>query len=675
MKWLRSVIVPGLIGITVSYIYITHASRSVYGGDVGDLVTSAVVGGVPHPPGYPLFTLLGWLITRLPWMDSPAFMVGLIAACAGSLGIVAYYALILRFVRHAGIAIIASLTLAFTYLYWFYAEIAEVFSLHGALVILILLFAVLWRQTQQMRYWYGVCFAFGLSVANHHTIILLVPSLIILMYQHVDVKKTWRMLFRRALLCGVALVAGASSYLYVPIASSFQPVINWGNVVDIPSFLRLFFRMDYGTFQAGHFPPVSIEQRIILVQHYLFSLVTQMTIPVAVVSAVGIIKGLFRYPRITWALLTGWLLSGPLFLGYSGFPVTNQFIAGVYERFFLMSLIIISPFFAYGLSALIVLLRRVSPRTVTEYACVMIWMLIPIQLFLYNSPKTNLSQVWIGDHLAEDFLNPLPKDSIFITGGDTGLFNTWYVRYARGIRPDVSVVSMNGMLHERLFDETRAAIRAQKPELTQEENITEALRRLSNSRMVFATSQLQPATGSSRFTWVPYGLTFQLLPEGENGPTRAEFDQSTSDIWSRLRVPYPTGDAVHGSLTISELPSLYAQAMLVTGTYYLTAYNDPQTAYQWFTRATEVAPDWFDKPYQVLGSYHLTVTKTCDQAAFHLNRAKTLNPYDPYTYLLLYATYQQCLSDSESAAEVAGAFERIFYRSLNDALKEEIQSP
>ncbi|MGD9101843.1 MAG: DUF2723 domain-containing protein, partial [Anaerolineae bacterium] len=36
-----------------------------YGADGGDLVTAAHTLGVPHPPGYPTYTLLAWLFTRL----------------------------------------------------------------------------------------------------------------------------------------------------------------------------------------------------------------------------------------------------------------------------------------------------------------------------------------------------------------------------------------------------------------------------------------------------------------------------------------------------------------------------------------------------------------------------------------------------------------------------------
>jgi len=60
-------------------VYILNSSRSIYAGDVGDLVSAAAVGGVAHPPGYPLFTFLGFILTHLHLGSSPAFQVGLIS--------------------------------------------------------------------------------------------------------------------------------------------------------------------------------------------------------------------------------------------------------------------------------------------------------------------------------------------------------------------------------------------------------------------------------------------------------------------------------------------------------------------------------------------------------------------------------------------------------------------
>jgi len=57
-----------VIALVAGAIYVATAPRWVIDGDNAELVTIFARGGVAHPPGYPLYTLLGHLwIAVLPW--------------------------------------------------------------------------------------------------------------------------------------------------------------------------------------------------------------------------------------------------------------------------------------------------------------------------------------------------------------------------------------------------------------------------------------------------------------------------------------------------------------------------------------------------------------------------------------------------------------------------------
>ena len=60
-------------------LYLTHLKPFVPGGDSGELITSAYFLGIPHPPGYPLFNILGKLFTLMP-ISSVAWRVNLSSA-------------------------------------------------------------------------------------------------------------------------------------------------------------------------------------------------------------------------------------------------------------------------------------------------------------------------------------------------------------------------------------------------------------------------------------------------------------------------------------------------------------------------------------------------------------------------------------------------------------------
>ncbi|MBI2034467.1 MAG: DUF2723 domain-containing protein, partial [Candidatus Levybacteria bacterium] len=103
-----SIILPSFLFAFSLFIYLHNLSLSIYGGDVGDLVTAAIVGGVAHPPGYPLFTLLGFILTRLN-IFTPAFMVGLISVFSSSVSVLVYYFFSLKLTNSKLIAFISSL--------------------------------------------------------------------------------------------------------------------------------------------------------------------------------------------------------------------------------------------------------------------------------------------------------------------------------------------------------------------------------------------------------------------------------------------------------------------------------------------------------------------------------------------------------------------------------------
>ena len=60
-------------------IYLVYLAPSIVGGDSGELITTAYLLGVPHPPGYPLYTILGKLFSLIPFY-SVAWRVNLLSA-------------------------------------------------------------------------------------------------------------------------------------------------------------------------------------------------------------------------------------------------------------------------------------------------------------------------------------------------------------------------------------------------------------------------------------------------------------------------------------------------------------------------------------------------------------------------------------------------------------------
>ena len=145
-----------LVSICFLLFYVVLQSVSIYGGDAGDLVSAAYVFGVAHPPGYPLYTFLGWLLTRLP-IATVAWRVTLLSSLPAAATIGMLYLLLQKLIRSRSIALIAVMTFGFSYLFWLYASVPEVFSLHIFFITLCAYLFYEYHQTGKMWYlWRGV---------------------------------------------------------------------------------------------------------------------------------------------------------------------------------------------------------------------------------------------------------------------------------------------------------------------------------------------------------------------------------------------------------------------------------------------------------------------------------------------------------------------------------------
>src|SRR5437870_13867016 len=80
-----------LLGFLI--LYLRTLCPTVYLGDSGEICTAIATGGVIHPPGYPLFSILGRAaLVLIPWGE-PAFRIGCVVALAAAAAVGTLYLL------------------------------------------------------------------------------------------------------------------------------------------------------------------------------------------------------------------------------------------------------------------------------------------------------------------------------------------------------------------------------------------------------------------------------------------------------------------------------------------------------------------------------------------------------------------------------------------------------
>jgi hypothetical protein len=83
-------LIPGTLAFI---LYFITCSPTVNFTDSGELITVAWTGGIAHPPGYPLYTLLGSAFVHLPFGD-PAWRLNILSALFAALAISLFYLLV-----------------------------------------------------------------------------------------------------------------------------------------------------------------------------------------------------------------------------------------------------------------------------------------------------------------------------------------------------------------------------------------------------------------------------------------------------------------------------------------------------------------------------------------------------------------------------------------------------
>jgi hypothetical protein len=236
-----------LAGIVVLALYALTLYPDVPGGDSGELIAAVASGGVIHPPGYPLYALLGRLFVHLPHGTIAWRLNFLSAVCDAAAAGVLYAAMRRATASRAG-AIAAAALFASAPGVWRHAICAEVFALNNLLVCALLLVAVLYAQTRERRYAIAGAFVLGLGLSNHHTIVFTGLPLV-----------AWAAWIGRkdllrpgtAGLLVLALAAGLAPYLSLPLADSRHAAVSWGAADTWHGFWTHVLRREYGTFQLA----------------------------------------------------------------------------------------------------------------------------------------------------------------------------------------------------------------------------------------------------------------------------------------------------------------------------------------------------------------------------------------------------------------------------------------
>ncbi len=230
-------------------LYIRTLAPSVLGADSGEFQFVPYVLGIAHPPGYPLYTMVGYLFSHLP-LISPAYGMNLMSAFWGALAVALLYGIVVEVgtyldrrderrdswlsVRIA--ALLAAGVFALTPTWWGQATIAAVRTMTGALLALALWLALRWWSTRDVRWLAAGVAAFTLGFTHHVSLVAAGLALLLLALAG----GFWRGMDRRRWASmAICALAPLAVYLYLPVRSAIGSPFDASHPTTWDKFLEL----------------------------------------------------------------------------------------------------------------------------------------------------------------------------------------------------------------------------------------------------------------------------------------------------------------------------------------------------------------------------------------------------------------------------------------------------
>lgn len=466
--WMR--VVGVLVFLSAFLVYLRTLTPSIELHDSGELVSSAYVLGICHPPGYPLYCLMGKLLTLILPLSNIAFRMNIFSALAASVAVMLVYFITLKislpflnmpiqpakrearslspvpcplspsrpvslcrcapaFILSIIPGIVASGMLTFATTFWQQAVIAEKYTLNALFAALLILVLVKWwekiaQNIPHQSYLYLFFGLLGLSFTHHlQTIFLAASGVFFILIIGWHKRQTFinsHVLIRVGILFGLPLLL----YLYLPIRASAHPVINWGAPDTWERFINHVMVKEYGYYFSS-----SISELLnrLFIKHPSF-FVMQFT---PYIIGFGFIGAIWLFRRC-WRFL--WLTSLIVAI-----DLAHSVRYGIHniEDYYIPAYMIFSVWIGLSIVPISQLIIKRFPRAdIIPLA----FLFLPMIAFSHNLYYANNHKSFYAYDYARNILMPLQDKAILFVKGDTFSFPLWYLYNVEWIRDDIYMI-------------------------------------------------------------------------------------------------------------------------------------------------------------------------------------------------------------------------------------------
>lgn len=466
-------------------VYVSTTSPTVNFIDSGELITALYEPGIAHPPGYPLYVLLGYVASHL-LPGEVAWRVNAFSAFWGAMAVTVLFLLLLEvaaFIRRSVVptrtaparpnkrqkaaarlaapasgepkaspwpelvlAASAASLFAASSSFWSRTAQAKMYTLHYFFVVFLLLAALQYRAAYErgdagsaQRWLLATTLGSGLSLTNHMMTILLAPGVLVLLLAGSGWRARLNALLRRWYIVLPAVTLPLLLYLYLPWRASQSPVMNWGAPTTWDDFYRHITGWQYRIYLLDTIRE-DLSQNFERVVNYLLQQWT-IVIPVVLLAGIGGAFMLARTAPVVFAATLLTALSTFLFAIAYGISEVEPYMVPVY--------IMITVWLGGGALALHSWsAARDRQQTEEGLARRGQWLqaggaavaALALVSTVIQYPRQNHREDRLAEQFVENVFSTLPQNSILITDYWDFYAPTYYMQQVRGLRPDITII-------------------------------------------------------------------------------------------------------------------------------------------------------------------------------------------------------------------------------------------
>ena len=255
MDWLKTnrLVAVG-IWVFSFIIYAMTVASTVSYWDCGEFIACSYGLAVPHPPGAPLFLLVGRFFSMIPFVEDIGFRVNYISVLSSTFTVMLLYLSIVHLVREWKGSLqsnsdwqtaifsgaIGSLTFAFTHSFWFNAVEAEVYAPSMLFTALLVWLILVWAQKSDQpgneKYLLMIAYSIGLAIGIHLLNVLALPFVTLIYYYK-------RFEFNmKTFIINILVTVGIILFIYPGVVKYLPRIAELGGAFGLAAmFIILFF--------------------------------------------------------------------------------------------------------------------------------------------------------------------------------------------------------------------------------------------------------------------------------------------------------------------------------------------------------------------------------------------------------------------------------------------------